>query len=584
MTVAWEPEHPGHGARASMDGDIAMSGNPKDVDVAALDAAVGKVRAGLASWVGLPVQERARLVHRLRRRAGDEASAMVDAWREAQGLDPDSHWVGDVWGGVVPLAILIRGWESTLTRVARREWLVPPGAVRIGTQGQVTVDAFPQSRTDRLLYRGYSGRVRLQAGTTAEDLSTSGDALASGDFSDAGVALLLAAGNWAYLPAADALALLLGHGCTVVMKLNPVNAYLRPALERLFVEFIDAGWLAIVDGGADVGAHLAHHPDVDRVHLTGSAATYDALVWGAGPEAEHRRASGQRLLDKPFTAELGGVNPLIVTPGRWTRHDVRRQADRIAFSKLQNCGHSCAALQILVLPEGWDQAGLLLDDVRGFLREVEPRTPYYPGTDARVARALADQEHVETVGADGRRFLVTGMNPDRDCSLFRDEVFADVLGVVRLPAPDVETYLARAVGFANEKLTGSLSATLLVDPDTEARHRPAVRDAVAGLRYGALGINECAGFSGAVPQLLWGAYPGATPETIGSGVGFVNNTLLLPRPEQSVLLGPFRATIKPFYTATHKTQEAAFTAYVDWIASGDNPLKIPTILLAALRG
>ena len=67
------------------------------------------------------------------------------------------------------------------------------------------------------------------------------------------------------------------------------------------------------------------------MHLTGSAATYDALVWGTGPDAERRRASGQRLLDKPFTAELGGVNPLIVAPGRWTRHDLRRQADRIAF-------------------------------------------------------------------------------------------------------------------------------------------------------------------------------------------------------------------------------------------------------------
>ena len=318
-------------------------------------------------------------------------------------------------------------------------------------------------------------------------------------------------GNYAHLPGSDALALLLGHGCTVVMKLNPVNAYLRPALERVFVEFIDAGWLAIVEGGPQVGAHLAHHPDVDRVHMTGSAATYDALVWGTGPDAEHRRASGQRLLDKPFTAELGGVNPLIVAPGRWTRHDVRRQADRIAYAKLQNCGHSCAATQILVLPDGWDQADLLLEDLRGFLRTLEPRTPYYPGTDARVARALADQDHVEALSPDGRRYLVTGLDPDHECSLFRDEVFADVLGVVRLPAPDVESYLARAVGFANDALAGSLSATLLVDPDTEAHHRPAVADAVAGLRYGAVGLNEHAGYAVAVPQLLWGAYPGNTP-------------------------------------------------------------------------
>ena len=484
-----------------------------------------------------------------------------------------------MWLGEAGLPILIRGWESTLTRLARRERLVPPGAVRQDAQGRITVEAFPQSRTDRLLFGGYSGQVRLQPGISAAEVAAAGEALASGEFPEAGVTLLLAAGNFDCLPGMDALGLLLGHGCTVVMKLNPVNAYLRPALERIFVEFIDAGWLAIVEGGPEVAAHLAHHPEVDRVHLTGSAATYDALVWGTGPDAERRRASGQRLLDKPFTAELGGVNPLIVAPGRWTRHDLRRQADRIAFGRLCNCGHFCAATQILILPDGWDQADLLLDDLRGFLRTLEPRTPYYPGSDARVARALADQDHVEALGVGGRRYLVTGLDPDHDCSLFRDEVFADVLGVVRLPAPDVESYLARAVGFANEALTGSLGATLLVDPETEAHHRQAVTDAVAGLRYGFVGLNEHAGYTAAAPQLLWGAYPGNTPEAIGSGVDFTFNTLMLPRPEQSVLRAAFRAPVKSFFTATHKTREPAYKAYTDWVASGDNPRKIPTIVL-----
>ena len=199
------------------------------MDVAALDAAVGKVRAGLPSWVALPVEEKAGLVHRLRRRFGDEAPGMVEAWRIAQGMEPDSHWVGDVWGGLAPLAIMIRGWESTLTRLARHERLVPPDAVGHDAQGRITVEVFPQSRTDRMLYMGFSGRVRLQPGTNIADVAAAGDALRTGEFPDAGVTLLLAAGNWAYLPAADALALLIGHGCTVVMKLNPVNAYLRPA-------------------------------------------------------------------------------------------------------------------------------------------------------------------------------------------------------------------------------------------------------------------------------------------------------------------------------------------------------------------
>jgi acyl-CoA reductase-like NAD-dependent aldehyde dehydrogenase len=486
--------------------------------------------------------------------------------------------------GLIPLGTLIRGWESTLTRLARGEPLMPPQALHGDTQGRVTADVFPSSRADRILFMGYSGRVRLQPGTSAADVAAVTDAYRGGEFPDSGVALLLAAGNYAHLPGSDALALLLGHGCTVVMKVHPVNAYLRPALERLFREFIDAGWLAIVEGGPEVGAYLAHHAEVDRVHMTGSAATYDALVWGGGPDAERRRASGQRLLDKPFTAELGGVNPLIVAPGRWTAHDLRRQADRIAYAKLQNCGHSCAATQVLVLPEGWDQADLLLADLRGFLRTLEPRTPYYPGSDERVARAVADQDRVEALGPGGRRYLVTGLDPDQSCSLFRDEVFADVLGVVRLPAPDVQAYLARAVEFVNDALSGSLSATLIVDPDTEARHRHAVAAAVAGLRHGSVGLNEHAGYCVAVSQLLWGAYPGNPPEEIGSGTGFVNNILLLPRPEQGVLRGAFRASVKPFSTATHRTLAPVARGYFQWIASGDDPRKLPAVVRPALRG
>ena len=83
------------------------------------------------------------MVHRLRRRFGDEVPGMVDAWRQAQGLEPGSFWMGDVWLGESGLPILIRGWESTLTRLARHERLVPPGAVQQDAQGRITVEAFP---------------------------------------------------------------------------------------------------------------------------------------------------------------------------------------------------------------------------------------------------------------------------------------------------------------------------------------------------------------------------------------------------------------------------------------------------------
>ena len=189
LGVAWEVEHPGHGARAITDGVIAMTGISKDesVDVAALDAAVGKVRAGLPSWVGLPVEEKAGLVHRLRRRVGDESPGMVEDWRVAQGLERNSFWIGDVWLGLVGLPLLIRGLGGDPVPAS------PPRAPRAARGpctrtlgGRVTVDVFPASRTDRMLFMGYSGQVGLQAGVTVAEVAAAGEAVSSGEFPDAG--------------------------------------------------------------------------------------------------------------------------------------------------------------------------------------------------------------------------------------------------------------------------------------------------------------------------------------------------------------------------------------------------------------
>ena len=105
--------------------------------------------------------------------------------------------------------------------------------------------------------------------------------------------------------------------------------------------------LRIVQGGGDVGGHLAHHPDIAHVHITGSAVTHDAIVFGPGDDGRARKAAGTPLLEKPITSELGGVapdhrraRPVVgrrpALPGRARRHDapaqrrlqLRRRADR----------------------------------------------------------------------------------------------------------------------------------------------------------------------------------------------------------------------------------------------------------------
>jgi acyl-CoA reductase-like NAD-dependent aldehyde dehydrogenase len=307
------------------------------------------------------------------------------------------------------------------------------------------------------------------------------------------------------------------------------------------------------------------------------------LVWGPGKQGDCNRAAGTPLLDKPFTCELGGVNPMIVVPGDWSPADVRRQADKIVGSKLFNCGHICAAPQILILPQDWPQADELLEQVRELMRTLTPNAPYYPGTDEKVARALAGQPGAEPLQGGDRHVLVTGLNPAENVSLFTDEVFADVLGVVRLPAATVEEYLDAATEFANERLTGSLAATMLVHPATIKAHPKAVDRAVADLRYGAVGVNEYAVMVDCCGYTTWGGYPGATRADVGSGIGVVGNAFLLRNPQKSVLTAAFHPLVKPTSAVSHRTIATTFRRVVRFEAT-DHVRDLPGAFLAAMRG
>jgi hypothetical protein len=50
---------------------------------------------------------------------------------------------------------------------------------------------------------------------------------------------------------------------------------------QVFAPFVAAGFVEFVYGGADVGRYCNHHQLVDSVHLTGSEATYNNIVFGS---------------------------------------------------------------------------------------------------------------------------------------------------------------------------------------------------------------------------------------------------------------------------------------------------------------
>ena len=150
------------------------------------------------------------------------------------------------------------------------------------------------------------------------------------------IALVLGAGNANSIASLDMLYRLIAHGQVVLLKLNPVNEYLGPILEKIFEPFVSAGYIQFVYGSADVGHYLVHHPEISEIHITGSSHTHDAIVFGMGEEGERNKKLHNQILNKPITSELGGISPVIVVPGNWSDADIRFQAERIVTMKMHN--------------------------------------------------------------------------------------------------------------------------------------------------------------------------------------------------------------------------------------------------------
>ena len=284
----------------------------------------------------------------------------------------------------------------------------------------------------------------------------------------AGTALVLAAGNVASLGPRDVLSKLFVEGKVVVMKANPVNDYLVPHWGAALGSLVDAGVLRIVDGDATVGQFLTRHPLVDEVHITGSDKTYDAVVFGTGPEGERRKAADEPALDKPVTAELGNVSPVIVVPGRWSIPELRYQAEHVATMLVNNAGFNCISARVVVTHAAWPQRDAFLGALTQTLSRIATRRAYYPGAGDRRDAFVAAHPEAEEFGkgpADALPWtFIPGVPPGRtDDICFNVESFCGELAETALTAPSVAAFVDAATDILQRRGVGHAGC----DPDRE---------------------------------------------------------------------------------------------------------------------
>jgi len=513
--------------------------------LATLDGAIDDLTKGAAQWASTPLAERAELLAATHAAMAAQAQRWALRACDIKGLDATSQLVGEEWisgpyaalAGVGTLAHTVAGLAAGKS---------PLFGIKTGTApgNRVTVPVLPHTAYEALLLHGYKAEVWLKPGVSAAEAVAAAGLGERTPTVSGGVGLVLGAGNITSIPPLDVLYEIVANNRAVLLKLNPIMAGMMSVYLAALQPLVSAQLLRIVQGGAAEGTYLAHHPGIAHVHMTGSIATHDAIVWGTGTEEVTRRAAGTPLLAKPMTSELGGVSPIILLPSTWTTRDLRYQAEHVATQRLHNGGYNCIAGQIVVLSSDWPQKEAFLAELRAALERAPQRRAWYPGSDSRMEDARSSYPKAQRL-ANGTRLLVDIEVGGDATAITSTEYFSPVLGVVELPGTG-QAYLDTAVATVNRDFVGTLGANIIADPHLIKNLGIGFQNAVAALRYGTVAINAWTGLGFLTATASWGAFPGHSIDDVQSGIGVVHNALLIDGVERTVVTGPFRPFPRSF--------------------------------------
>ncbi len=562
------------------------------------DRSLSELRDGATRWIALPPGAKAALFERVRDATYAQAERWANAAADAKGVAGTPLAGEELISGPWAVLYALNRYVRTLRDIERFGTpQFPCKRVRMRANRHVVVDVFPTTPYDGLLFNGIRAEVWMQPDVAPATLAQTMAVWYKRRDPQPRVAVVLAAGNISAIPPLDVFYKLIADGAVCILKMNPVSEYLGPIFEDALRPLVDEGFLRLAYGGADVGKFLCAHPLVDEVHVTGSATTHDRIVFGDGPDAAERKRRNDPVLHKPVTSELGNVSPTIVVPGKWTDADFKFQAEHIATQKMHNGGFNCVASQVLILPKSWDGTNKLLAQIGNVMDAIADRPAYYPGAAERCEALTDGHENISRFGKRGEEFThrtIVNIEAHSFATAFETEAFSSVLAVTTLPGETGE-FLKTATAFANERLWGTLGANIIVHPKTMHDFAGELDAAIAGLRFGCLGVNAWTGVAFLLTETPWGAYPGHTPDDVRSGIGVVHNSYLFDRTEKSVIYAPFAefprsvgrygSTLlpKPPWFITNNAAHRTAKALLDF-EMHKTPLNAMRVAMLALRG
>jgi len=467
---------------------------------------------------------------------------------------------------------------TTKTPAEGEEWLGGPFASVLATQYYIksltndddlvekkynseenSYKVFPNSFTERITFPFIDAKVIFNKSMSFEDINKYRGFSKRYDI-DPSITLVLGAGNFSSIPYLDVLYHLITRKSVILLKLNPVNEYLKPVFEKVFQSFIERGYIIVTTGNIDESKYMAKHPGINHIHLTGSDKTFEDIVYGRElTEKERKSKSLSKINNKPITSELGNVTPIIIHPGKWSTSDIKYQARKIVTAKLNNNGFNCIAAQVVVLPDGWGQTETLIKFVKHYMSKAKERKAYYPESIERLEKLEKDKGY-ERVNA------LSCVTPHltREIKAYSkfemDEVWSSTIYFKKIEYTSVEDFANKAIDYCNDELWGNLGVSVIIKDYTKKFNRHLTELYISNLDYGTIAINEWAAIGYIIPQLPWGGFPGNKDNDIQSGQSVVHNSILFESPLKGVVTTKFRISkfIDPPWFVTNKKSRRLF--------------------------
>jgi aldehyde dehydrogenase (NAD(P)+) len=284
------------------------------------------------------------------------------------------------------------------------------------------------------------------------------------------------------------------------------------------------------------------------------------------------------------------VSPVILVPGTFSESELAFTASNVASQMTNNGSFNCNAAKMLVTAKGWPQKEAFLKLLKAKLATAELRKAYYPGAFDRYKTLTSGNHQIEKFGQPGPDqlpwTLISGLDASNaDEPLFQTEPFCAILSHVELPASEPAAFIKAATEFANNTLWGTLNASIIIHPSTEAETaaKAALDKAILDLEYGTVAINHWPALGYAFVTTPWGGHPSATLENIQSGLGWVHNTYLIEGIEKGIVRGPLTVFPKPVWFFDHARTHEVAQKMIPMEAS-PSFLKLPNIVWSAIRG